>query len=215
MLVPTFKLRTPTYLILIPGGGGGGYIAGDSDGQSYANIINNYFISGPSTSVTAFTRGNANFHGYVSGNYYDSDQDGTLNGTLLAAKSSSYGGMEIVTTQYAYPKPATLLTALQAVTQAIASVGASHPRDSIDARLIQELQSYGKMGELISDETASPMYGPGTIAAGTTPTDTDGDGIPDSAETALGTDPKVADAVGDKNGNGYANVEDWASGLVA
>jgi hypothetical protein len=44
-------------------GGGGGYIAGDSDGQSYANVINNYFISGPSTSVTAFTRGNANFHG--------------------------------------------------------------------------------------------------------------------------------------------------------
>lgn len=44
-------------------GGGGGYIAGDSSGQSYANIINNYFISGPSTSVTAFTRGNENFHG--------------------------------------------------------------------------------------------------------------------------------------------------------
>lgn len=44
-------------------GGGGGYIAGDSDGHSNANIINNYFISGPSTSVTAFTRGNANFHG--------------------------------------------------------------------------------------------------------------------------------------------------------
>ena len=47
-------------------GGGGGYIAGDSDGQSNANIINNYFISGPSTSVTAFTRGNANFHGCAS-----------------------------------------------------------------------------------------------------------------------------------------------------
>lgn len=34
-------------------GGGGGYIAGDSDGQSYANIVGNIFISGPSTSVTA------------------------------------------------------------------------------------------------------------------------------------------------------------------
>lgn len=30
--------------------------------QSYVNVINNYYISGPSTSVTAFTRGNANFH---------------------------------------------------------------------------------------------------------------------------------------------------------
>uniref|UniRef100_L2FBN5 Pectate lyase n=1 Tax=Colletotrichum fructicola (strain Nara gc5) TaxID=1213859 RepID=L2FBN5_COLFN len=57
-------------------GGGGGYIAGDSDGASYANIINNYFISGPSTSVTAFTRGNANFRGYVKNNFYDSNKDG-------------------------------------------------------------------------------------------------------------------------------------------
>jgi hypothetical protein len=34
-------------------GGGGGYIAGDSAGDSFANIVNNVFISGPSTSVTA------------------------------------------------------------------------------------------------------------------------------------------------------------------
>lgn len=52
-------------------GGGGGYIAGDSDGQSYANILNNVFISGPSTSTHPFTRGNANFHTYVQRNYYD------------------------------------------------------------------------------------------------------------------------------------------------
>jgi hypothetical protein len=43
-------------------GGGGGYIAGDSQADSYANIINNYFISGPDTTVTAFTRGNSYFH---------------------------------------------------------------------------------------------------------------------------------------------------------
>lgn len=53
-------------------GGGGAYIAGgDSAGQSYANIMNNVFISGPSTSVLPFTRGNANFHAYVQRNYYD------------------------------------------------------------------------------------------------------------------------------------------------
>ncbi len=34
-------------------GGGGGYIAGDSAGASFANIVNNVFISGPSTSITA------------------------------------------------------------------------------------------------------------------------------------------------------------------
>ena len=115
-------------------GGGGGYIAGDSDGQSCllppispilhlsadsradANIIGNYFISGPSTSVTAFTRGNENFHGYVEENYYDPDQDGTLNGSPLGVDTDSYGGMVFADTKYDYPAVATVLTADEAVT---------------------------------------------------------------------------------------------------
>lgn len=59
-------------------GGGGGYIAGDSDGPSYANIMNNVFISGPSTSVSPFTRGNANFHTYVQRNYYDPSESSSI-----------------------------------------------------------------------------------------------------------------------------------------
>lgn len=48
-------------------GGGGGYIAGgDSAGQSYANVLNNYFIKGPSTTIAPFTRGNENFHGCMN-----------------------------------------------------------------------------------------------------------------------------------------------------
>jgi hypothetical protein len=53
-------------------GSGGAYIAGgDSAGQSYTNIMNNVFISGPSTTILPVTRGNANFHTYVQRNYYD------------------------------------------------------------------------------------------------------------------------------------------------
>ncbi|KAL3421104.1 pectate lyase [Phlyctema vagabunda] len=195
-------------------GGGGGYIAGDSDGTSFANIMGNYFISGPSTSVTAFTRGNANFNGYVLNNYYDPGRDGTLDGTILGASSSNYGGMVLVATRYNYPPVARLLTAPDAVTYVTTYAGASKVRDSIDTRLVAEVRSWGKTGELISDETASPMNGPGTIAGGTVATDTDGDGIPDSAEAVLGTNPNVVDSIGDANGNGYANVEDWANSLV-
>ena len=195
-------------------GGGGGYIAGDSDGLSYANIMGNYFISGPSTSVTAFTRGNANFNGYVQNNYYDSDKDGVLDGSLIGASSSNYGGMNLVSTRYNYPPVTRLLTAADALTYVGNYVGASKVRDSVDARLIEELRSWGKMGELISDENASPMGGPGTINGGTRPTDTDGDGIPDSAEATLGTSATKADSMLDSNGNGYTNVEDWANSLV-
>lgn len=195
-------------------GGGGGYIAGDSEGQSEANIVGNYFISGPSTSVTAFTRGNANFKGFVSGNFYDSDKDGTLNGKELGASSSNYGGMAIQSTKFAFPAPTKIMAASDALAYVQKSAGASKVRDAVDTRLIEELTSWGKSGQLIKDENASPMNGPGTIAGGTKAVDTDGDGIPDDAETKLGFDKAVNDAMSDKDGNGYVNIEDWANSLI-
>ncbi|KAF2251541.1 polysaccharide lyase family 1 protein [Trematosphaeria pertusa] len=195
-------------------GGGGGYIAGDSDGASEANIVGNYFISGPSTSVTAFTRGNANFKGFVQGNWYDADKDGSLNGKELGASSSNYGGMAIQTAKYAFPAPARILSAVDALAYVQKYAGASKVRDAVDARLVAELTSWGKTGELISDENASPMSGPGTIAGGTKAVDTDGDGIPDAVETQMGFDPSRNDAMEDKDGDGYTNVEAWANSLV-
>ena len=178
-------------------GGGGGYIAGDSSGQSEANIIGNYFISGPSTSVTAFTRGNENFKGYVENNFYDSDKDGALSGTELGASSSNYGGMVIATTEFAHPAPAKVMSAADALTYVESSVGDSKVRDAVDARLITELKSYGKTGQLISDETVAPMNFPGTIDGGEKWTDANGNGIPDDVE------------------DNFDNVEDWANSLVS
>ncbi|KAB2570413.1 putative pectate lyase protein [Lasiodiplodia theobromae] len=193
-------------------GGGGGYIAGGSSGTSNVNVVGNYFISGPSTSVTAFTRGNDNFNAYVKGNWYDSDKDGELNGSELGEASSNYGGMALVATKFDYPAPEKILSATDAVQTAIDGVGASLKRDSVDAILVDQLKSWGKDGALISDETASPMNGPGFLAPGSTPKDTDGDGIPDDAETTLGTDSSKDDSM--TVVDGYANVERWANSLV-
>ncbi|EEB98514.1 hypothetical protein MPER_01961, partial [Moniliophthora perniciosa FA553] len=55
----------------------GGGEAGDSDGPSSANIMNNIFISGPDTSAHPFTRGNENFEAYVKDNYYVGVHSGT------------------------------------------------------------------------------------------------------------------------------------------
>jgi hypothetical protein len=181
---------------------------------SEANIVGNYFISGPSTSATAFTRGNANFHGYVENNFYDSDKDGTLNGIELGVAASNYGGMAIQTTKFAYPGPEKTLSAQDALKHVQGFVGASKARDAVDKRLVEELASWGTTGQLISDEKASPMNGPGTIAEGTKAVDTDGDGIPDDAEVELGFDATKNDATEDKDGNGYVNVEEWANSLV-
>ncbi|KAH6646535.1 pectate lyase C [Truncatella angustata] len=196
-------------------GGGGGYIAGDSSGQSYANIVNNYFISGPSTSVTAFTRGNENFHGYVSGNYYDSDKNGALDGSALCVSTTCYSDIDIQTTKYDYPGPTTLLTAPNAVTWVLNNVGTNYPsRDGIDNRLVSEVQTWGLTGELISDETVSPMNGPGYIMSGTKPSDTDGDGIPDAWEKANGLDYQDASDAMKISSSGYANIEVYINSLV-
>ncbi|PNS15373.1 hypothetical protein CAC42_632 [Sphaceloma murrayae] len=197
-------------------GGGGGYIAGDSAGKSSANIIGNYFISGPSTSVTAFTRGNENFSGFVQDNYYDYDKDGTLNGTPLGAASTNYGGMALATARFDYPAPAKLLNATEVIDVVLSSVGASKVRDAVDTFLVDEVKTFGKAGNLISDETAAPMsYDPAALKGGAAPLDTDGDGIPDDVELQMGTDPNVKDSLEDKDGNGYTNIEDWANSLVA
>ncbi|KAJ3574831.1 hypothetical protein NP233_g1498 [Leucocoprinus birnbaumii] len=195
-------------------GSGGGYIAGDSAGDSFANIINNVFISGPSTSITAFTRGNANFHAYVSNNYYDPDKDGTLNGFILSPTSTNYSPIDFQSSRYPYPTVNTLLSPLDAYAKVKASAGASKFRDSVDSYLINtELSSLGKIGALISDPTTSPVGGPGTIPGGTAPKDSDGDGIPDSYETAHGTDPNTNDSAKIAS-NGYANIENYINSLV-
>ncbi|KAF4987105.1 hypothetical protein FDECE_15588 [Fusarium decemcellulare] len=193
-------------------GGGGGYIAGDSDGASYANIINNYFISGPSTSVTAFTRGNANFHGYVKNNFYDSNRDGKLDGSALCESTTCYSNMDIVGTPYNYPGPATSRTPQQALEFVLNNVGNSKTRDSVDKTLIDEVKSYGKKGALISNE--SEIGGVGTIASGTAPTDSDGDGIPDDWEKKNGLNANDASDAMKIASNGYTNLENYVNSLV-
>lgn len=195
-------------------GGGGGYIAGDSAGDSFANIANNVFISGPSTSVTAFTRGNANFHAYVSSNYYDPDKDGSLNGFILSPTSQNYSPIDFQSIRYPYPTVNTLLDPLDAYVQVKASAGASKFRDSVDSYLVDvELSSLGKVGALISDPTTSPVGGPGVIPGGTPPEDSDEDGIPDDYELAHGTDPQTNDSAKIAT-NGYANIENYINSLV-
>lgn len=162
--------------------------------MSEANIIGNYFVSGPSTSITAFTRGNANFKGYVEANFYDSDKDGNLNGAELGVSSSNYGGMAIQATKFPYPAPQKILSATDALKHVTALAGASKVRDAVDKYLIDELRSYGKSGKLISDE--SSIGGVGEVDGGTPWVDANDNGIPDDVESE------------------FDDVEHWANSLV-
>lgn len=143
-------------------GGGGGYIAGgDSEGESNVIIQGNYFIAGPSTGSTPpFVRGNEKFHAFVGDNWYDSDKDGVLNGKMIAeGDAKGYGGMDLVKQDYGYPGPEQVLSAKEAVDAVLKEAGASNFRDAIDARMVEEVRSWGKVGQLITRESDAPMVG--------------------------------------------------------
>lgn len=189
------------------------YILGDSAADSYANVIGNYFISGPNTGAAPFTRGNLNFHIYALNNYHDSNKNGLLDGSLLS--QGAYGTVDWQTVAYDYPGVKTLHPVQTAYKIVSSRAGACLPiRDRHDTRLIKELNSLGTSGQLISDENNSPMYGIGILDSGINPTDTDQDGMPDYWEQSIaGLNVLVADHNGDADGNGYTNLEDYLNFL--
>ncbi|KEY70576.1 hypothetical protein S7711_02726 [Stachybotrys chartarum IBT 7711] len=210
-------------------GAGGGYIAGDSAGASYANIVNNYYISGPSTSITAFSRGNQNFRACRSpflppplgrladrldakNNFYDPNRNGALDGTALCESSTCYSDILFQSSAFAYPGPVRLLSPQDAVATVLGGAGASRVRDEVDRDLVAQVRSYGTAGALISDEAS--FGGPGTVNGGTAPVDSDGDGIPDTWERANGLDPNDATDGMRIASNGYANLENYVNSLV-
>ena len=117
---------------------------------------------------------------------------------------------ELVPTPFTVP-PVTTTTAEQAYVDVLARSGAWFPfRDPVDERAVA--QTLNDTGAFIDNE--SEVGGYPTLPDGEALLDSDGDGVPDSFELAHGTDPAVADATGDLDGDGYSNIEDWANSLV-
>ncbi len=203
-------------------GNGGCYLMGrESSGNSWAEIVNNYFVKGPwDTGYKPLQEGNENFQFYGDGNYYDDDRDGQLNGHLYTdAEYDASGALrrasvaEITNSPKEFPVITELMTAEEAIKWIIDSVGASLPaRDEVDQYLIDELASFGTSGSNggISDETTLPHKGTGVVSPGNKPQDTDGDGIPDEWETANGLNPNDASDAVKVAANGYLNIENYS-----
>lgn len=202
-------------------------MGGDSAGSSFANIINNYFIGGPNTSSTVstpFSVGNANFNLYGSGNYFDNNKNGVLDGTLVPQNLTGYpvGDMAAIqSTAYDYPVKNPTLSAQGAYDQIVAGVGASYPRrDQVDNLMISDLMSKGTTATYVyvqSDLTTQFGFtngGAGHVYGAPAPLDTDNDGMPDAWETANGLNPNVFDALAVSTTHApYLNIEVYINSL--
>ena len=188
-----------------------GIVGGHSAADNYQDVMNNYFITGPSSgsSNKYFDQWTETDHLYSTGNYTDDNCDGKLNGRLITDYN---GATPMQQPNLKCQAPMNLEPAEDAFHAVMEHAGASRVRDSHDLRIIEQLASLGTKGAFIANE--QDVGGIGTLAGADAPADSDGDGMPDEWEKANGTDPDKADANGDADGNGYTNIEDYVNSLA-
>jgi MYXO-CTERM domain-containing protein len=198
-------------------GTGGGIIGGHSGTDWYEDYIGNYLIAGPSAVDKFFTFYTNTDHAYQTGNMVDVNKDGQLNGRAVV--NADFEGTTPPTFETAAhskpPVPVTVLSAEDAYARVVAQAGTCQHRDAVELRLIGQLTSLGTKGAIIADE--SDVGGQPAMTQVTRPAgfDTDGDGIPDTWETAHGLNPNSAsDGSGDYTGDGYTNVEKYLNELA-
>ena len=167
-------------------------MGGDSEGESFVNIVSNLFINGPAVGGDALTGGNSKFHFYGADNLQDRNRDGSLNVTEFTGD----GGGDRQAHPYSYPELETMEA--WTLTDLLYTVGASLPyRDLADCYMVDEVFSFGTKGKLITNENELPIGVPTAWPwnKGYERPDTDGDGMPDEWEAANGTDPAKDDAM--------------------
>lgn len=96
----------------------------------------------------------------------------------------------------------------------LADVGATLPaRDSYDTSVVNDVvNGVGGTYSGTESQVTDPANFP-TLAAGTAPTDTNSDGLPDSYEISIGETAGTVDPLAD-SGNGYLHIEMWAAQLA-
>jgi len=141
-----------------------GLVGGHSGADHFQDVVNNYFIAGPNSGSHAVGEFAETDHVYQKGNLVDVDKDGKLNGRELV--QADFGGGE--KTQTFVDKPSMgpldglkIESAEDALKNVLANAGCSLHRDSVDARLIDAVQSYGARGKIIHSEAEAG--GPGEL----------------------------------------------------
>ena len=132
-----------------------GLVGGHSAMDHFLDAIGNYFIAGPDSSSHFVGEFKATDHVFQKDNFADVNRDGKLNGRAVVAED--FGGGEstptFVTNLTVAPQiSVTVESAPAAFSNVVAHAGCSLHRDSVDARLIDAVQSFGTRGKIIHAE---------------------------------------------------------------
>ncbi len=187
-----------------------GFVGGHSGADHFDDVINNYFIKGPSSGETFIGEFAATDKIYQSGNYADLDRDGQLNGRLITA--DEFVNATIVPTPFFQPQfPVTLRHRRKRL-----------PSSRLHRRRVARPRFRGRPPHprIVLPRPAWPGHlrprhrrWPRRNCWRHAPKDTDGDGMPDYWEIATGSNPNVAD--NNKPTSAGTRLEEYLNWLAA
>jgi len=132
-----------------------GLVGGHSAANHFLDAIGNYFIAGPNSSARFTGEYKPTDHVFQKDNFTDMNKDGKLNGRLVVPDDFGKGD-EAPTLEMnlnVAPQIAVKIESAQAaLAHVLAAAGCSLHRDAVDARLIDEVKSFGTRGKISHDE---------------------------------------------------------------
>jgi pectate lyase len=197
------------------------------------NVIGNYYKAGPSivkgTLPIQFKSDKSapKSKGFISGNYFEGLPSEYNKDNYSAMDYNAWGGPEskyqgTTRKDFVASKPfdagifklTNIESAQDAYNSCLKYSGCSLVRDLVDERLIKTIiDNTGKILDSQKEVGGWDFYKTVQRPANW---DTDGDGMPDTWETANGFDPKnPKDGNADKNGNGFTNLEEYLNSLIS
>src|SRR5471030_2627118 len=132
-----------------------GLVGGHSAADHFLDAVGNYFIAGPNSNAHFTGEYKPTDHVFQKDNFVDMDKDGKLNGRLVVAEDFGKGdeAPTLVTALTVAPQIAVKIESAQdALANVLANAGCSLHRDAVDARLIDEVKSFGKLGKISHTE---------------------------------------------------------------
>jgi pectate lyase len=133
-----------------------GLVGGHSQMNHQLDVIGNYFIKGPSSSDHFVGEFISTDHVFQKDNYVDLQASGQLNGHLISDDEfrNSGGAAAFASQPFLHPPiPVTIDSPSEAWKEVVMTAGCSRLRDPVDQTLIAQLNSLGKSGRLITDES--------------------------------------------------------------
>lgn len=196
------------------------------------NLVNNYYRYGPETNknvrfrIVNPSKLDKQPYGqfYVDGNYVDGAPDVTKNnaaGVHIDPKGTEEEKKTVIKTIAFSTEAIPVQTAEDAYKAILLHVGASFQRDTIDARIINNV--IDRTGKIIDVQGGYPHHSPFELTTNAwpvlkslpAPVDTDKDGMPDEWEKKNGLNENdAADASQYKLDKQYTNIEMYINSLV-